>query len=76
MAKFTLEIRCDNAAFADDPHAEVARILALVSGRLSNGTNSGNAYDANGNTVGGFVLTLGAENMNGHPIPDAMEAAQ
>ena len=59
MAKFTLEVRCDNTAFADDPHAEVARILGFVSERLANGTNSGNAYDINGNTVGGFVLTLG-----------------
>lgn len=58
--KFTLEIECDNDAFAGDPSAEVARILRDVAARIEytplNGraVPIGTARDINGNRVGFF----------------------
>ena len=54
--KFTVEIECDNAAFADDCHSyEVARILRELADDLDAGLFDGKRKstglrDANGNT--------------------------
>jgi len=65
MAKFTLEIDCDNAAFEgiDEPGsgalAEVGRILGVESKRLQRAITSGKMrrglMDGNGNTVGSWT---------------------
>ncbi len=55
MSKFCLEIETDNAAFEDEQ--EVARILTIVSGKISSGQESGSCFDSNGNNVGSFELT-------------------
>lgn len=60
--KFTVEIECDNAAFADGCHNyEVARILRELADDLDAGLFDGNRKstglrDANGNHVGQAVL--------------------
>lgn len=55
---FTLTINTDNAAFAIDPGAEIARILHTVGDRLINGnTAGGNVCDINGNTVGEWEIS-------------------
>lgn len=55
---FKLTIKTDNAAFADDPEAELARILADVAERVADGEMSGKLRDANGNTVGEYSTDL------------------
>lgn len=64
MAKFMLDMDCDNAAFggadgADEfaRNSEVARILRAIAEKLDQDLINGPCYDANGNTVGdwGFV---------------------
>lgn len=61
MAKLTLEIECDNAAFDDHPSDEIARILRGVAddfagygrpGRRE--IRTGSLRDINGNRVGRF----------------------
>lgn len=56
MAKFTLVIECDNAAFKNDASAEVSRILHDIAedidGDMMAETCSNNIRDLNGNTVG------------------------
>ena len=60
--KFTVEIECDNAAFADGGHNyEVARILRELADDLDVGLFDGKRKstglrDANGNHVGQAVL--------------------
>lgn len=54
--RFTMEIDCDNAAFADRPELEVARILADAADRLLKGRLAGPCMDANGNRVGSWRL--------------------
>ena len=56
---FTVKIRTDNAAFAEDRNGEVARILRELADRLAdqygNGHNAADLHmltDLNGNTVG------------------------
>lgn len=56
---FSLEIETDNAAFTDDPAAELGRILReLVDGWAGEGIgrpdDSGRLYDVNGNRVGSW----------------------
>ena len=51
---FTLTIDTDNDAFADDPQAEIARILRKVARRVACGEDTGRCMDANGNGVGGY----------------------
>lgn len=53
----TLSIKCDNAAFADDPGAEVARILREAASRFERGDREVVLSDCNGNKVGGAFLT-------------------
>jgi len=56
---FSLTIATDNAAFADDPAGEVARILEDVSRRLlDHDVTTGACRDSNGNTVGTFLLDV------------------
>lgn len=51
---FRLEIATDNAAFDDDPHTEIARILAAVAARVADREDHGTIRDLNGGTVGSF----------------------
>ena len=52
---FKLEIETDNAAFADDPWVEIARILRAVADRVElHGDRASRIRDANGNSVGRF----------------------
>lgn len=51
--KFTLEISCNNAAFADDfRDYEVSQILHSVAREVEEGFIKGRTYDTNGNPVG------------------------
>ena len=53
--KLTIEINCNNAAFADDAAGECARILNHLAGQLGNplGIYDGHRlFDINGNRVG------------------------
>lgn len=56
MAKFTLVIERDNAAFEGDVGAEVSRILhdiaEDINGDMMAETGSSNIHDLNGNPVG------------------------
>ena len=52
---FTLNINTDNAAFTDDPRAEVQRILAAVIDGLYH-LDGGTSRDINGNTVCNWKL--------------------
>ncbi len=58
MAEFVLRFACDNAAFGDDPSAEIARILKATGDvfdkglRLPEDGDSDSVRDANGNRVG------------------------
>jgi hypothetical protein len=59
---FELNIRCDNAAFDEDPTGELARILANLAAKISDDrmggcgkpgmTDDGKVRDINGNSVG------------------------
>lgn len=58
---FRLQFKTDNAAFADNPCEEAARILREVAGRLeSHAMNGGYPYgiarDLNGNRVGDWAM--------------------
>ena len=60
MAKFTVSMSCDNAAFQDiAPAPEIARILAELSGKLADGSchDEGKLRDINGNVVGSWVFS-------------------
>lgn len=56
--KATLTISMDNAAFGDDPAAELARILRDLADRVER-VNPENisVRDANGNKVGELTIT-------------------
>lgn len=64
MAKFTITINTDNAAFDDAPGQEIGRILRTIADSVE-GSMSGTSIryfttpvrDINGNTVGKFVFT-------------------
>lgn len=69
---FTLNISTDNAAFTENPAAEVARILSDVAHYLTAGhggygirSDDGGMRDLNGNTVGRWHLDA--------PQPDEQE---
>lgn len=57
--KFTLNLDCGNAAFADDPQYEIARILRKVAEDLIDGglQNLDKLRDINGNIVGQAGIT-------------------
>ncbi len=48
----TVTIDSGNAALADNPQAETARILRAVADYVSHGYQAGDCMDANGNEVG------------------------
>lgn len=55
---FSLRIKTNNAAFAEDDKAhEVARALREVADKLDAGHDSATIRDSNGNTVGNWELT-------------------
>lgn len=56
MKTFTVVIECENAAFEDDPHSEVARLLKDAARRFELGADVGPLIDSNGNCVGSFYL--------------------
>lgn len=49
---FTLKLETDNAAFDDEPHAEIARILREVADRMEAKRFTRTLHDINGNAVG------------------------
>lgn len=65
MAKFTVEISTDSAAFdavsGGDWHVEIARILRDVADRVADYDEWGRVYDVNGNFVGAFFASGDAE---------------
>jgi len=70
---FTLNIGTDNEAFAENPAAEVARILSDVAHYLTAGhggegirSDDGGMRDINGNTVGKWSLDAPANPRAGH----------
>ena len=55
----TIKVKMDNAAFGDDPTAELARILRALAGRIDEGVNLDEDYslrDVNGNRVGECII--------------------
>lgn len=64
MKTFTLELKCDNAAFDNDGLSvsdatldQVALILRDAAKHVKNGCTSRNLMDANGNTVGSYAFS-------------------
>ena len=55
---FTLQFETDNAAFENYPAAEAARILREVADKVQDGTHEKAIIDINGNTIGGFRLSI------------------
>ena len=51
---FTLTMETDNAAFGDDPAAEISRLLREAARRVELGILDSPLLDANGNRVGRF----------------------
>jgi hypothetical protein len=62
MSSFSLEFKCDGAAFVDDPQREVARILRLVAQKVIAGETEQAVHDVNGNNVGEWNLEIDEEN--------------
>lgn len=65
MATFRITINTDNAAFEDDPAAEVARILHHEADRIEafrpsfeHATEGDGVLDINGNTVGTLEILV------------------
>ena len=56
--KFGLKISSENAAFADNPEYETARLLRQTADRLENGIPGGMLMDINGNRVGHWDLEV------------------
>lgn len=50
----TLRIKTTNDAFAEDPNAEIARILRSAADLVERGFSEGVLVDYNGNKVGEF----------------------
>lgn len=55
--KATITIQMDNAAFADEPATELARILRNLAERIEEGSTESRLRDINGNHVGQFTIT-------------------
>jgi hypothetical protein len=56
--QFTMTpLACDNAAFEEQPATELARILRHIARAIERGDFQGQAVDANGNTVGSWLVT-------------------
>jgi hypothetical protein len=61
---FKLEIETGNEAFAEDPGAELARMLRVLAGRLAIGlhtSDKGTLRDSNGNRVGSWSYEESSE---------------
>lgn len=56
MARYLIDIDCNNAAFDDNPEYELSRILRSASLLLANGEFDFKLRDSNGNTVGTAYL--------------------
>lgn len=59
MAKFFVQMSIDNAAFGDEPSAEIARILRDIADIVeADGAPDrfANCRDVNGNTVGTYAI--------------------
>ena len=52
--RLVVRVRCDNAAFAGDEPAEVARILRRAADDVAAGHQGRPVHDINGNTVGAW----------------------
>ncbi len=57
MSIFTLDIKCDNAAFDPEPGLEIARILRSVAYDAERGQLQNLLFDINGNYVGATEIT-------------------
>ena len=60
-AYFKLEIKSDSAAFAEDPHEEVARILRELARSIAHGAERTKVYDVNGNRCGTVTMKFETE---------------
>ena len=58
---FRLDIQTGNDAFADEPKAEVARMLRQAADGVESGALCENLSDVNGNSVGFWRLDMGAD---------------
>lgn len=59
MARLTIIIACDNAAFdGDDRSSEIARVLREAAKEIEAGSDFGTCRDANGNRVGSYDFEL------------------
>lgn len=56
-----VRIKTDNAAFEEDRDAELARILRIAADKIEHGNETAKLYDVNGNAVGEFKITGGAQ---------------
>ncbi len=59
MARFTVQLSTDNAAFDPDPAPELARIMRKIADTIEAGDDIGQfltILDVNGNDVGRFAL--------------------
>lgn len=56
MKRFTLSVDLSNAAFDEDPHAELGRLLKEASRRVAQGDTAGSMRDYNGNHVGTWKI--------------------
>lgn len=54
---FIVHVDTTNAAFAEDPNGELARILRHVAERVEAGAPSGVIRDTNGNRVGRWTVS-------------------
>lgn len=63
MATYSITIKTDNAAFADDPAPEIARILRRLADRLeADGVAPERVlFDVNGNRVGEAGMDYAAD---------------
>ena len=59
--EFTMRIDMRNDAFQQAGITELVGILYDVGDRLAHGDVAGSCMDTNGNTVGGFVITIPEE---------------
>lgn len=55
--KLKLELKMDNAAFAEDMYGEASRIMEEVVKCLDSWEDKGELRDANGNNVGFYEIT-------------------
>lgn len=60
MSELTIEMSLDNAAFADDPAPEIARILRQLADKLEGRGIDDEIllWDINGNRVGKAVIIM------------------